>query len=625
MANLSPSMRLKVKRDTFFLPEANGGVFFRNNVSSFRMEGSGIDKWVEKLLPMFNGEQTLETLTTGLTGPYRDRVYEIAETLYQNGFVKDVSRDCQHQLTQQVLKKYASQIEFIDSFVDSAGFRFQTYREAKVLAVGSGEMFVSLVSSLLESGLPKFQTLIPDRTNRVRIEKLVEHARGTDPEVAVEEITPRTWQEAVEHYDFILYASQEGNVEELRLLHRICREGKKVFIPAFCYQQVGMAGPLVLPESENCWESAWRRLHQDELHNNKNISAIFTTGGAMLSNLIVFELFKHITGVTEREQNHPLYLLDLETMEGNWHSVTPHPLVAGHTSARIVEDVNESFRQDIEKDNVFLFFNKVTSKATGIFHTWSEGDLLQLPLAQCEVQPIDPLSEGPAEVLGSIICSGLTHEEARREAGLAGIEAYGTRLASLLDLSPQCQVGTGGTFAEGVCRGLQKFLEQELNSNQPDALSKVQLNTIEDERCRFYLQALSTMQGTPTIGLGEEVNGFPVVWVGTRTGWYGSVDVNLTLSLRKALQQALLPIQNGNVPETSRGLVVPSMLLEEKSPRNISIPSCDDSNHSVLLRSAMEVLEENGKQLVVFELEAEPFLKEGLAGLFGVLVREGER
>ena len=48
------------------------------------------------------------------------------------------------------------------------------------------------------------------------------------------------------------------------------------------------------------------------------------------------------------------------------------------------------------------------------------------------------------------------------------------------------------------------------------------------------------MHGSPTIGLGEEVNGFPVIWVGTNDGWYGGVDLNITLALRKALQQALM-------------------------------------------------------------------------------------
>jgi putative thiazole-containing bacteriocin maturation protein len=147
MTSLNPSMRLKVKRDTFFLPESNRGVYFRNNISSFRMEGNTIDRWVEKLIPMFNGEYTLGNLTEGLPGPYRDRVYEIAEVLYRNGFVRDISQDHPHQLEDQVLKRHASQIEFVDSFVDSGAYRFQIYRQAKVLAVGSGPFFVSLVSS----------------------------------------------------------------------------------------------------------------------------------------------------------------------------------------------------------------------------------------------------------------------------------------------------------------------------------------------------------------------------------------------------------------------------------------------------------------------------------------------
>ncbi|PMC35658.1 putative thiazole-containing bacteriocin maturation protein [Bacillus sp. UMB0899] len=632
MANLDPSTRLKVKRDTFYLPEANSGVYFRNNTSSFRMEGSMIDKWVEKLVPMFNGEHSLESLTNGLPGPYRDRVYEIAETLYQNGFVKDVSRDQPNDLTKQVLKKYASQIEFIESFVDSAAFRFQTYRQAKALAIGSGDMLVSVVSALLNSGLPMFQIHITGRnhTNIQRLQELVAQAQTTDAEVEVEEISGSSWREIVEPYDYILYVSQEGNIEELKRLHQICREENKAFIPALCTQQIGMAGPFVLPESENCWESAWRRLHRSELYKQIRISNSSTTAGAMLANLIVFELFKNITGVTEREQNNQYFLLDLETMEGNWHSFLPHPLVGGNTVATIVDDYDERIQSDLKREatgELLLFFDKLTSNATGIFHSWDEGDLMQLPLAQCRVQPIDPLSNGPAELLQNIICSGLTHEEARREAGLAGIEAYGHRLTTLLDLPTHVQVGTGETFAESVCRGLQKYLVEEMKIKQANhkiSLTLIQLNTIDDERCKFYLQSLLKIQGDPLIGLGEEVSGFPVIWIGTRNGWYGSVDINITFALRKALQLALYKTQNHEDPVTSEGLVVSSVLLDEKAPQLLNILDGHDQNYSVLLQSAKEVLDRNGKQLVIYELDLEPSLKEGLAGTYGVVVREEE-
>ena len=80
--------------------------------------------------------------------------------MYKNGFVRDVSQDSPHQLKAIVLEKYASQIEFIENFVDSGAYRFQEYRQAKVLAIGSGPFMVSLVSALIESGLPKFHVMV---------------------------------------------------------------------------------------------------------------------------------------------------------------------------------------------------------------------------------------------------------------------------------------------------------------------------------------------------------------------------------------------------------------------------------------------------------------------------------
>jgi putative thiazole-containing bacteriocin maturation protein len=635
MPNMNPSMRLKVKRDTFFLPEPNRGVYFRNNESSFRMEGSMIDQWVEKLIPMFNGEYTLEYLTNGLPVAYRDRVFEIAEALYQNGFVRDVSQDRPHQLKEQVLKKYASQIEFVDNLLDSGGFRFQNYRQAKVLAVGSGPFFVSLVASLLDSGLPKFQMLITDRvqTNRQRLMELVAHARKTDANVEIEEVTlnkqgESSWEEILKPFDYILYVSEKGDVEELRLLHRVSREEKKVFLSAICLEQVGLAGPLVHPDSEADWESAWRRIHQEALFKDQKFSTFSATPGAMLANVIVFELFKDITGVSEKEQKNQFFLLDLETLEGNWHSFLPYPLVTGQTSARLVEDIDRRLAQGTERGDpsrLLLAFNQLTSKVTGIFHSWEEGDLKQLPLAQCRVQTVNPLAEGPAELLGDIVCSGLTHEEARREAGLSGIEAYVSQVVSLLDLPPEVEVGAGESFAESVGRGLQKCLDEELiiqSLTQEYSVFPVQLSMVEDERCRFYLQALTTLRGAPTIGIGKEVSGFPVVWIGTNDGWYGSVDLNITMALRNALQQAIINVQNEEDCDMARSLEVSSILLGEKGPLTIEIPACEERIQTENLRTAMEILERNGHRLLVFELGLEPFLKEALAGAFGVLVQE---
>ncbi|MGX1983592.1 putative thiazole-containing bacteriocin maturation protein [Thermolongibacillus altinsuensis] len=653
MANLNASSRLKVKRDTFFLPDPNGGVYFRNNSISFRMKGSTIYQWIEKLMPMFNGEHTLGELIDGLPAPYRNRVYEIGEILYKNGFVRDVSQDYPHQLESRILKKYASQIEFIESFVDSGAFRFQVYRQSEVLAIGSGPFFVSLVSALLESGLPKFHVLVTDSmpTNRLRLKELEENARKMDSEVAIEEIALQrgaegiSWREVVQPFEWVLYVSQDGNVEELRILHAVCREEKKGFLPAISLQQVGLAGPLVHPDSEGCWESAWRRIHRSALREDRPLQTFSSTAGAMLANVIVFELFKKVTGVMKSEQRNQFFLLDLETLEGHWHSFIKHPLVTTEcVAAELVQDLDLSLKQNSrcgDPSRLFHYFSQLTSTESGIFHMWEEGGLTQLPLAQCCVQTVNPLSEEPAELLPEVICAGLTHEEARREAGLTGIEAYVSPMIDLLVtaslnneeevgmITPQefIGVGAGETIAEGICRGLQRCLDEKLSKrqvNQREPIFRVRLDSIEDEHCRFYLQALTTMHGPPTIGLGEKVLGFPVVWVGTSGRWYGSAGLNITMALRKALEQSLMNAQNQTTSHRMQALDDSSILLNEKESLSLEIPACEKMTQLELLQSAMQVLKQNSMRLFVFDLAIEPFLKEELAGVFGVLLREEE-
>lgn len=647
MTKLTTKSRLKLKRDTFYLPEPQGGVYFRNNVNSLRMEGATIYQWIEKLMPMFNGEHTLGDLTEGLTASYQSRVYEIGETLYKNGFVRDASQDSTHRLKAKVLEKYASQIEFIENFVDSGAYRFQEYRQAKVLAVGSGLFLVSLVSALIESGLPKFHFMETDSvpTNRLRINELVKNANKDDSDVVVKDVTIKKgegrtfWEEALQPYDWILYVSQDEEIKELRDLNQVCKDQGKVFLPALCLDQVGLAGPLVHPESEGCWESAWRRFHQSTLQKDRQPQAYSSTAGAILANINVFELFKKATGITDVNQSKQIYLLDLETLKGDWISFIPHPLVNNESvTPRLVEGLDVLLKQERHEEeppsNILEYFSLLTSEETGIFHTWEERNLKQLPLSQCYVQAVNPVSEGPADLLPEVVCSGFTHEEAKREAGLTGIEMYVSQMVKgFRDQKDKVDVniadgfigiGAGETIEEAVCRGLQSYLEEELRNSkisQRNMIIHVQLDKIEDSRCRFYVNALTTLNGTPTIGLVNEILGFPVIWVKSQGRRYVSTGLNTTLALRSALQQALLDTQNQVNPTESE--VESAVFLKEQDGK-LEFPSCEDITKLELLQSSIQILNRNSKRIFVYDLTFEPFLKQKLAGVFGVQVREEE-
>lgn len=613
------------------------------------MEGVMIDKWIEKLIPIFNGEHSLEVVTDGLSDEHRNQVYKIAEMLHRNGFVQDVSQDTPHQLSEQIAQKYASQIEFLNHFGNSGAYRFQSYRNAKVLVVGSGPFLISAFSALLDSGLPTFCVLVTDSetTDRKRMLELATHARQTDPEIAVEEFTLQQegasrWWEAVKPFDSILYVSQDGDSEELELLHATCQEQKKMFLPAVCLRQVGLVGQFVHSDFEGCWESARRRIHESAISKDSEQHTFSSTAGAMLANIVVFELFKKITGVNDSERSDQLFLLNLETLEGKWHSFMPHPLVTGRTATALGHEFATQLERGSKQseDGLLPYFSRLTSTVSGIFHSWEEGNLNQLPLSQCRVQAVDPLTDGPAKLLPEIICNALTHKEARREAGLVGIEAYVSRMASLL-VSPLSSdrvtkgnriepeefigVGAGETVEEGIGRGLQRCLAEMLGKQKAypfPAVFRVQLSAIEDRHCQFYLQSLTTMSEAPIIGMGEKVSGFPVMWVGTNDRWYGGVGLNVTLALRDALQQALLEAQNRKESLTPQVVEVSSVRLSRQLPQSLDIPLSEETARGDLLKSALQVLEQNGKKLLVFDLAVEPFLKEEIEGVFGVMLRE---
>jgi putative thiazole-containing bacteriocin maturation protein len=621
MKNLKPSMRLKVKRDTVFLPDPNRGVYFRNNSSSFHMKGQGIDQWVSRLMPMFDGKHTLEYLTNGLSGPYKNRVYEIAGVLHANGFVRDISSDSPHQLSEHIVELYESQIEFLESFGDSPAYRFQRYRQTKVLAIGSGSMFISLVSALLQSGLPSFNMLITAAlpTDTKRIQELVKHARKADPEASVEELTRNgdSWREIIKGFDCILYVAPQGDLEELRSLHSACRAERKLFLPAFFHKQRGLAGPVVHPESDGCWESAWRSLHETVFPDGDSYHKT-ATAEAMLANIIVFELFKHLGRAEDAEMVYQFYLLNTETLEGKWHFFLPHPLVAHPPQIHLVKNVEEELKKSLKRNEpggLILYLSQLASSDCGVFHVLGEEELEQLPLSQCRVQVADPLSEGPAKLLPSKVCAELTHEKARKAAGLTGIEMYADRLLDLLYPSYKgaVAIGAGENIYEAVCRGLQKWLEAELDRqlrNHGHAASRLQLAEVEDDSCRFYLQALSTMHGTPDIALGKEVAGFPVVFVRSKDHWHPGTGLHPAMALQNALRAAFL----------NEGAAQGVQIDEHRGPVSMVIPGLPSEEE--LLQTAIERLAQTGKRLSLLEFDMGPVLKKEIVKIYGVRLGE---
>ena len=117
--------------------------------------------------------------------------------------------------------------------------------------------------------------------------------------------------------------------------------------------------------------------------------------------------------------------------------------------------------------------------------------------------------------------------------------------------------------------------------------------------------------------------GFPVIRVRSNGQRYTSAGLNITLALRNALQQALLNTQNQVNPIVVEH-EMESAVFREKKEFKLEIPSCEEYDTIGAITIFHSGLNQNSKRLFVYDLAFEPFLKQELAGVFGVQIREEE-
>ncbi|WP_137789277.1 bacteriocin maturation protein [Bacillus sp. E(2018)] len=616
MPGVTLSMCLKINRDTFVYPQNNGGVYLRNNVTSIQMEGNTIEQWLQKLIPMLDGSRSMEQITDGLPDPYKEQVFKIAEVLYTNGFARDTSQDLPHQLPAAVLEKYASQIEFIDHLSHSGAHRFQNYRESKIAIIGSGPLLSSLTASLLQSGLPAF-TILYTSAEPSEIKKLQERIktfRKQNPEstITLLPLNENNCKEDLAKVDYVLYANGDENKDLFSKIQNICRERSKSFLPVTLQNTQAFVGPFVLSDSAACWKTASLRLGNNGSKETKSLSS--RTASSLLANVAVFILFKKITGVQENSEN-SIYQLNVNTLEGSWHPVSPHPFINKKMKADQIDDpllfLKDSAKQELDLHSLFY---QITSKQTGLFRVFEEEDLTQLPLSQCQVKVADPYGESEPEVIKA---SGRTHEDARLEAGLSGIETY---VKKLFQNSPDAMShGTGRSAVEGMCRALQNKLQEIfMNSNNLSQVSaEIDLSSVQDSYSSFLIRALSILGEEIKLFLGKKVYGFPVICVQQNGKCFGSIGLDENHALQNALQGALMYRQN-NEEISIKNCIKSSATISTTGLPSITLSETKEVPLTETLASALQTLKSNNCNATFYTLHAETILNENTSGLFGI-------
>src|SRR5258708_18041667 len=274
-------MRPKLKGDTFYMPVAEG-VYFHNNQRSFTMKGKVIYRWMEYLAPYLNGQHMLQEIIEGLGPEKQAIVMNLVDSLTTNHFLKDSSYDLAHTLSPTELETYASEIAFIDSFCDSAAYRFERFREEQVLVIGSGLTLTGLVHACLKCGVRQLAVLTTQEceTNTRRHRDYLDLFHQGDPRQMLREIEAPDWENeaealtALHSFDMIVHVSDRPMLARARMLNQLCVTHNKNLLQALLVEDQAWIGPLVRSDANGCWECAWRRLQANlstmQGHNGLN-------------------------------------------------------------------------------------------------------------------------------------------------------------------------------------------------------------------------------------------------------------------------------------------------------------------------------------------------------------------
>ena len=519
-------------------------------------------------------------------------------------------------------------------------------QEKGVLAIGSGSMLDSLVKTWHDAGYSALTiyTIGAESLDQVAF---TGHQEPDEPGRLSSNVTKNTeqkdlkqdWCSIIRPYRFILYAAQLEDLTEWRDLQDGCELEGKPLLPAITLRGVGLVGPLLDVDGSARPEAVWRSLHPTVFRSEDEQQSFSLTSLHILTTLIVHEYHREVTAGREGNCRDQCYILNPNSLTGSWHSIRSHhfDVERGIKAACRISAVDEVITASTERMNEsdwYTSFADITSSSIGIFHKWEEAGTVQLPLAQCIVQPIDPASESFVRLLPAIICSGLTHEEARRESGLAGLEAYAARILPWLfpvsenDHVAAIGVGAGCEAAEAVGRGIRacltKRLQDRIDRSRYGAsqmiVSRLRFEHVADSRCQYYLQSLGIMGDESIIAVGEPLLGYPVVWVYSRDNWYGSVDVDFTIALRQSLQKALNQVEG----HASDLLLV--QCEENNSMNTVAIPHISYPFTSAYwIATVRRVLEKNKKNdscFEIYDLYSSSFLGTEAFFVCGVRLRE---
>lgn len=444
-------IRPKLKQSSVFL-QTDDGVFFQSSETAFRLKGKSIARWITALSPYMTGQYTLDELCDRLDPVYRDAVVRLVDVLLARGVLKNAVLETPELLEKAVRQHFRTQIEFLDHYVDRPLERFKAFRESRVLLIGAGESLTSLALCLARNGMKQL-LLAPTDDPALHLERLEPelttlHRLGCEAQLSlVKNSSPAVADLA--RYDLIAYCADNGSLKDVFALNQHCAGAGRPFLPAIVFAGQAVLGPLFNAPQGPCWLCAQMRLSANASEDRRAAlwralalgndassqeTTFFATNARRIGHGLGFELFKMLTGALPSETENGVIIQNLETLESVRGRLAQHPLcpVCSHadiTLARqyLEEAITGKHDCELPRKESVLKLNDLVDASTGVFNSFADDDLLQLPLKTTRLVGGSPATSlrGNIDVRVFNVESTL---DARDEVLFEGIKQYALAL-----------------------------------------------------------------------------------------------------------------------------------------------------------------------------------------------------
>ncbi|MFJ9619760.1 hypothetical protein [Streptomyces noursei] len=366
------------------------------------------------------GDHTVDELTAALPPAQRAAVEALVALLREHGFVTDVRKDVPHTLTSAERETYAPEIAFIACALDSAEYRFQRHREARVLVLGR-QVPDPVLAAVVDAGV---------RSGWVRI-RVASGGTGADVWLRAAEAARRDERQQVVAIDDVDFAAVDivlqisGSLDELITVARECAEAGVACVQLLLGRDeawISAAGRV----GESAAESLWHRLRATHRDGVPSPDSPWLCGPvpALLAAHAVLSCFRHRTGLDEGASGEPDPLpasrLDLRTLDTSTHAVLPHP-----RAVRLKAVVTGGL-EPLNRNGLLEQLPRLVDECTGVITALEAAGLPQFPLAVQRATVSDPCGVLPARSsLPEEFGWGLDEETARVRALLAALGTYG--------------------------------------------------------------------------------------------------------------------------------------------------------------------------------------------------------